>query len=416
MANVLEIGIATCLLTLRLVMGLAFVGAIFCKGESRVWRLGFAALGWLYLEAAFTPSELAVPLPTEMLLRAIVGTRVFPLIVRAARQWPNVLDGLFSSWHCLWALLAAFFGGFLAREIFVTITRRDEQPSSSPGAAGQPRARRGIGKSLVYLIGLELALLILVGGALLPPGLWAGLTFVLTWLVLGLLTLRASSGERNRRIRSLFAGVLGISFLILVFGRSNLDPWPISPTVEFLDDIRPRVPTFMSAYPAGSEVRSPANARVHEALKRKVRMDFVEETPLEDVLNHVQKKTAEFDGQPIRIELGPLHAGREVNLTMSPPLRMIDLDGVPLRTSLTLALKQLDLTYQVRNGVIVIHSLVSGDDFLSSIGRDAYQSVGHCVLALIAAGSGCVLAPLVCGAGRRRQHVVEAEDSPPRRT
>jgi hypothetical protein len=307
MANDWEIVITTCQLALRLVMGLAFVGAVCRKGESRAWWLGFAVLGWIYLEAALTPSEFAVPLPTEMLLTALAPS-IFPSVARITPPWAGLLDALFWLWHCLWAVLAAFMGGFLARQIFGTITRREEQPPSSPGSA-EPSARRGIGSSLLYLTGLELAVLIVVGGALLPPGLWAGLTFVLTWWVLALLVLRASRGERYRRVRSVFAGVLGISLLILVFGRSDLDPWPISPTVELLDDIRPWVPALMSAYPEGCEVRSAANARVHEALKQKVRMHFVEETPLEDVLNFVQKQTADSGGKPIRIEVGPLYEG-----------------------------------------------------------------------------------------------------------
>ena len=132
-------------------------------------------------------------------------------------------------------------------------------------------------------------------------------------------------------------------------------------------------------------------------------MHYVEETSLDDVLNHVQEQTAGSDGKPIRIEVGPLHEGGEVNPTMSPTLRMIDLDGVPLRTSLKLGLKQLDLTFEVRNGVIVIRPVESGDEVLSSVGRNAYQSVGHCLLALIGAGFGGVLAPFVCNFARRRE-------------
>ena len=217
MQTVWEITIATCLLTLRLAMGLAFVGAVCRKGESRAWWLGFAVLGWLYLEAAFAPSEFAVRLPTELLLGAIASSN-FPSLTRIAPRPASLLDAIFSLWHFVWALLAAFFGGFLARAIFGAITRREEQLPSSPGSTEPQHARRDIRNSLIYITGLELALLIVVGGALLPPGLWAGLTFVLTWWVLGLLALGPSSDDRNRGVRSLLASVLGISFLMLVFG------------------------------------------------------------------------------------------------------------------------------------------------------------------------------------------------------
>ena len=201
------------------------------------------------------------------------------------------------------------------------------------------------------------------------------------------------------------SGRSGASCLLLAFGRTAHSLWPISPTVELLDDIRPWLPQPMNGYPAGCDVRSATNAKVYETLDRKVRMNYVEETPLEDVLKDIQKQTADADGKSIPILLGPPNtpgSHRDGPRT----IRSVDLDDVALRTSLVLCLDQVDHTYQVRDGKLVIH-LVEDDLFgLPSTGKDAYQIVGHCVLALIAAGICGAVAPLVCSFPRLRQPAV----------
>jgi hypothetical protein len=64
-------------------------------------------------------------------------------------------------------------------------------------------------------------------------------------------------------------------------------------------------------------------------------------------------------------------------------------------------LKQVDLAFTVKDGVLLITSVESLDQSLRSVSADAYQVVGHCVLALIAAALGGLVAPLVCGRTRR---------------
>ena len=66
-------------------------------------------------------------------------------------------------------------------------------------------------------------------------------------------------------------------------------------------------------------------------------------------------RRCEPKGKPIPIYVDPIglqQAERTLNSTVT-----IDLEGVPLKTSLRLALKQLGLAYCVRDGVLIISSV-----------------------------------------------------------
>lgn len=81
-------------------------------------------------------------------------------------------------------------------------------------------------------------------------------------------------------------------------------------------------------------------------LRRPILMPFANETPLEDVLKYIRSATKSDDlpkGIPIYVDpYGLLEADR----TLQSPITM-DLEGVPLALTLRLALKQLDLDYEV---------------------------------------------------------------------
>ena len=81
----------------------------------------------------------------------------------------------------------------------------------------------------------------------------------------------------------------------------------------------------------------------------------------------------------------------------------MNFEGVPLRTSLERGLKQLDLAFVVQGGLLVISSITSIENQSTLPYDDPYQIVGHCLLALIAAGLGGVMAPAVCDLARRRR-------------
>ncbi len=97
------------------------------------------------------------------------------------------------------------------------------------------------------------------------------------------------------------------------------------------------------------------NLAVFNALEKSIPLSFARETPLEDVLKYVKKETslpALPSGIPIYVDPEGL---RRVGKSMSSRVR-IDLQGVPLGTTLRLLLKQLGLTYEVNGGLLIISS------------------------------------------------------------
>ena len=117
--------------------------------------------------------------------------------------------------------------------------------------------------------------------------------------------------------------------------------------------------------------------------------------PLEDVLKHVKTEAEARVGKPIPIYVDPtgLQSARQ---TMKSTVRL-DLEGAALKNSLRRCLKQLDLSYVVRDGFLMITE--SGAPL--PVYEDPFLIVGHCLIALIAAGLGGVFALLVSDARTR---------------
>ena len=131
------------------------------------------------------------------------------------------------------------------------------------------------------------------------------------------------------------------------------------------------------------------------ALEEPIPMHFAGWVTLEDILKYIRSETETRLGKPITIYVDPvgLQSARQ---TMASKVR-IDVEGAALKNSLARFLKQLDLTYTVRNGFLMITEVGAP---LPAY-EDPFLIVGHCLLALIASGLGGVLAPLVADAPRR---------------
>jgi hypothetical protein len=425
-------------------LGVAMVGACCRSGATRGGFLGFAAFGWIYMIAAFYPLGIWPKLPTQGLLELLA-----PRIAGIDEPFPTFgrMDGaagmggmgggmrsisvndsdaeeaggfggpgsgmvpatpgsaatlaFFQIGHCLFALLAACLGAFLGNRLFVTAVEEPEARSADSPATTNARPHKRWFVPLAQLIsGVMLVTVIASGSSILKPALWAGVTFFLTWCLIGLMATGSVIARGRQRESWLGATFFAAGFMILTFGRLNDDTWPGPPTVEFLNEVRPGLPAFASGLKAKPESITAANARITAALNWPVPMHFVEETPLEDILKWIEQATAGADGKGIPVYVDPIGLS-EADKTMTSTIRNIGLDDVPLRVSLGLCLKQLDLGYSVKDGLLLITSQESLDTTLRSHSADAFQVVGHCVLALIAAGIGALAAPFVCGLARR---------------
>ena len=113
--------------------------------------------------------------------------------------------------------------------------------------------------------------------------------------------------------------------------------------------------------------RKKATMEVLAKLDARIPMHFATETALDDVLNHVKQTTKRSEADPgVPIYVKPTGL-REAERAMTSTIR-IDLEGVPLKTSLRLLLKQLDLAYLVKDGMLVISSI---EDIKQELARPA---------------------------------------------
>ena len=113
---------------------------------------------------------------------------------------------------------------------------------------------------------------------------------------------------------------------------------------------------------AGTSVgpgNDPKSLSILAKLEEPIAMSFPTETPLEDLLKYIKQATTgpTYAGIPIYVD--PLGM-QEAERTLTSPISL-DLEGIPLRRTLQLALKQLGLGYFVDDGILVITSQESGD-------------------------------------------------------
>ena len=97
-------------------------------------------------------------------------------------------------------------------------------------------------------------------------------------------------------------------------------------------------------------------------LNERISMNFPNETPLEDVKKYIEQSTQDEPaglptGIPIYVDLQGL---QDADKTMASTVIM-NLEGIPLKTTLRLMLKQLSLTYTVKDGLLRITSTSAED-------------------------------------------------------
>lgn len=99
---------------------------------------------------------------------------------------------------------------------------------------------------------------------------------------------------------------------------------------------------------------SPQTKGILKKLDEPISMSFGEETPLSDILKYIKSATTGANNTGIPIYVDPVGL-QEAEKTMSSPVTL-ELEGVPLKTTLRLILKQIGLAYCVKDGLLLISS------------------------------------------------------------
>ncbi len=108
--------------------------------------------------------------------------------------------------------------------------------------------------------------------------------------------------------------------------------------------------------------RDDTTKAILKKLDERISMSFKADTPLDDVVKYIQSSTQdETAGLPTGIPIyvdpqGLIDSDKTLASTIS-----INLEGIPLRTTLRLLLKQLNMTYTVKDGLLTITSSSSQD-------------------------------------------------------
>jgi hypothetical protein len=285
--------------------------------------------------------------------------------------------------HDLLAFLAALLGGILARVFFGAPAARAEGRATDAHATG-PSPPRTWWRMLTIaaLTGLVLACSFVAIRSRSDEGFWSGATYLLTWGWLGLSAIGAIADRGRRRIAWLGATLLGGGYMVMAFAREPDRPIP---TDQLIDAVRRWSPRF-------DRNNGSANARILEALEQPIPMHFLDEVPLDDLLAYIKRSTSTptYPGIPILVErLVP--DGANASLTMAV---QIDLEGVPLKTTLRLCLKQLGCAYDIQDGYLRI----ALEEDISREPASPFRVAGHCLLAMFAAGFGLLGGLLVSAA------------------
>jgi len=372
------------------ILMLAIVGAVCRRASERAWWLGFALCGLGYMRWTFGDVD-GIPRPPTNTLLDHLGLHDFPGF--CSPDFQGIIG------NCFWSLVAATVGGTLAHALFGgsvgPSAERDPGPQQEVGPA-RARWRRFAALGLVGLVTITVLVLVAPRS---DPALWAGAVYLLTWGLLGLAVLGFACGRGQRRMIWLGAALFGLGYMVLNRGPDRPQEYSYLHPVadQFLIALRPWLPSVVSGLPAETARIGVENSRVKKALDQPVPMTFPDAVPLEDLLKYVRTATQAPDGHEIVIYVDPI--GLEATgKTMQSPIQ-IDIEGHPLSLTLRLALRQLGMHFDVRDGMLFI---ASDSPFFTSDNLeddrdvvDYYLLLGNCVLALLAAGLGAWLVPLV---------------------
>jgi hypothetical protein len=247
------------------------------------------------------------------------------------------------------------------------------------------RPRISIAGMMIALVALALALF-----SLRFSSNWvAAAVLLVTQAILAVAVLAVVYRTQARRAFWLGFALFGWGYMALTweawwgFGPERLEKMLTSMT---LDDLE-----YYLRHPPGQQARfwsfigriggDEKTKRILEKLDEPISMSFIEETPFEDVLKYIKQATttATYSGIPIYAD--PIGLSK-ADKTMASTVRNMDLEGVPLKRTLSLLLNQLSLDYAVENGMLKI-GVAS-----TSSNSGPFRRMGHCYWALLAACCG----------------------------
>jgi RNA polymerase sigma factor (sigma-70 family) len=129
-------------------------------------------------------------------------------------------------------------------------------------------------------------------------------------------------------------------------------PGPISPEMQ---ERRMRPGIAGDTARMATHETNPRSKAILKKLDEPIAMSFANPTPLDDVLKYVKQATTTPTYAGLAIYVDP--TGLEEAGCTDQSAVSADLEGIPLKTSLRLMLKQLGLAYCVRDGVLIISSV-----------------------------------------------------------
>jgi hypothetical protein len=246
-----------------------------------------------------------------------------------------------------------------------------------------PRMRFTVRHLMIAVAAVSVGLAVLVSGS----ETLAGTVLLLTLGMLAVTVLGIVYRRGEARAFWLGFALFGWGYTALALGhwwvRGTDRPELVTSTV--LTHLYLSVPHGRLARPLPSTVASLLSApddrdeRIWEKLATPASMKFGETTTLEEITRYVRKATQHpGTGSSIPIYIDPVGLDA-AHLTMSTPVPVSVESGLPLRTTLALALRQFGLTFYVRDGLLTI---TKGSADPAGIG--SFLRIGHCYLALLA--------------------------------
>lgn len=380
---------------------LSLVGVFCRRGNARVWWLGFSLFGGAYLAWAYVSYVPWLRLPTHRLLEVSQGAKEYA----RAKRWRVYGLSVADHWqiaHGLITLVLAFAGGAMALAMFGIRRARPENRDGGETTLSEAKEMRRLVTGTLALGSFFGVVWLLGSSHTLFSGPATGLWNLLAASVVGIGVLGACSTRGRLKERCLGIAVFGGGYVVMAFpGVIHLPPtiphfaprqYPAYrlPSDHVVNFFRSCEPPLRQRLGSPFSLAESNRQRIIEVLEKPLDMPFPNETPLDEVLRYIRDATRAPDGSEIPIYVEPVGL-QEAEKTMTSPVS-INLKGVPLKATLSLLLDQLGLEYRLVGGVLRITSQTADE---KPVECDEFLAAGHCLLALLAAGAGGIVAPFV---------------------